>query len=69
MPGGERVETVVTGDRDPGYGSTSRMISESAICLIRDVSGAGGVWTPGGLMGEALRKRLEAHAGIRFVAN
>lgn len=69
MPGGERVEAVVSGDRDPGYGSTSRMIAESALCLLRDVQGPGGVWTPGAVMGEALRKRLEAHAGLRFIAN
>jgi hypothetical protein len=35
---------VVTGDRDPGYGSTSKMIAESALCLVRDVQGEG-VWT------------------------
>ena len=69
MPDGERIETVVTGDRDPGYGSTSRMIAEAALCLIRDADGAGGVWTPGALMGVSLRKRLEAHAGLRFIAN
>ena len=69
MPDGERIETVVTGDRDPGYGATSRMIAEAAICLIRDVAGDGGVWTPGALMAESLRKRLESNAGMQFVAN
>ena len=66
MPSGERVTAVVKGDKDPGYGSTSRMIAEAALCLIRDVEGAGGIWTPGALMAEPLRKRLEAHAGISF---
>lgn len=66
MPGGERLEVTVRGDRDPGYGSTSRMIAESALCLVRDVAGAGGIWTPGALMGAALRQRLEAHAGLSF---
>lgn len=42
---------VITGDRDPGYGSTSKMIAESALCLVRDVEGEGGIWTPGALMG------------------
>jgi short subunit dehydrogenase-like uncharacterized protein len=41
LPDGGRVEAVVTGDRDPGYGSTSKMIAESALCLVRDVQGEG----------------------------
>ena len=63
---GGRVEAVVTGDRDPGYGSTSKMIAESALCLVRDVQGEGGTWTPGALMGPALRKRLKERAGLTF---
>ncbi|MCX8474692.1 MAG: saccharopine dehydrogenase NADP-binding domain-containing protein [Sphingomonas sp.] len=66
MPDGERVTAVVKGDKDPGYGSTSKMIAESALCLLRDVQGAGGIWTAGALMPDALEKRLEAHAGISF---
>jgi short subunit dehydrogenase-like uncharacterized protein len=66
MPTGERLTAVVKGDRDPGYGSTSKMITESALCLIRDVQGEGGIWTPGALMAEPLKKRLEAHAGLSF---
>ena len=66
MPSGERVTATVKGDKDPGYGSTSKMISEAALCLLRDVEGAGGIWTPGALMAEPLRKRLEAHAGLTF---
>jgi short subunit dehydrogenase-like uncharacterized protein len=68
LPDGGRVEAVVTGDRDPGYGSTSRMIAESALCLVRDVQGEGGIWTPGALMGPALRKRLTERAGLTFSA-
>jgi len=64
----ERVECVVTGDRDPGYGSTSKMIAESALCLVQDVSGDGGIWTPGALMGAKLRERLIAKAGLTFRA-
>ncbi len=56
----------VNGDRDPGYGSTSKMIAESALCLIDDVAGDGGMWTAGALMPDALVKRLEAKAGITF---
>src|SRR6266851_4896381 len=68
LPDGGRVEAVVTGDRDPGYGSTSKMIAESALCLVRDVQGEGGTWTPGALMGPALRKRLKERAGLTFSA-
>ncbi|VXC41699.1 saccharopine dehydrogenase family protein [Sphingomonas sp. AX6] len=71
MANGDRVECVVTGDRDPGYGSTSKMIAEAAICLVRDVASEdkGGIWTAGALMAEPLKKRLEEHAGLTFVAN
>lgn len=66
MPSGERLTATVTGDRDPGYGSTSKMIAEAALCLLRDVDGTGGIWTPGALMAEPLKKRLEANAGLTF---
>jgi short subunit dehydrogenase-like uncharacterized protein len=65
---GGRVEVIVTGDRDPGYGSTSKMVAESALCLVWDVQGEGGIWTPGALMGSTLRKRLEERAGVTFSA-
>ena len=68
MPGGERIDAVVTGDRDPGYGSTSKMIAEAALCLVEDVEGDGGIWTPGALMGVPLRERLRAKAGLTFTA-
>ena len=66
---GRVLRAVVKGDKDPGYGSTSKMISESALCLARDVSRdetAGGVWTPGAALGAKLIARLEAHAGMKF---
>jgi short subunit dehydrogenase-like uncharacterized protein len=57
----------VKGDKDPGYGSTSKMIAESALCLVRDVPDApGGVTTPGAVMAESLIARLTAHAGLSF---
>lgn len=69
MSGGERIDAVVTGDRDPGYGSTSKMIAEAALCLVEDVAGAaGGIWTPGAIMGAPLRKRLIDKAGLTFTA-
>ncbi|MEN3748829.1 saccharopine dehydrogenase NADP-binding domain-containing protein [Sphingomonas sp. HF-S3] len=67
MPDGRRVTASVKGDRDPGYGSTSKMIAEAALCLARDVPDAkGGIWTPGALMAEPLKARLEANAGLSF---
>jgi len=68
MADGTRIDAVVTGDRDPGYGSTSKMIAESALCLVQDVKGAGGIWTPGAIMGPQLRKRLIEKAGLTFTA-
>jgi short subunit dehydrogenase-like uncharacterized protein len=64
---GEKIRTHCKGDKDPGYGSTSKMIAESAICLVRDaMETKGGVWTPAAAMGAPLLKRLEAHAGLSF---
>jgi short subunit dehydrogenase-like uncharacterized protein len=57
----------VHGDRDPGYGSTSKMISEAAICLLQDAPETpGGIWTPASSMGQKLIDRLQAHAGLTF---
>jgi short subunit dehydrogenase-like uncharacterized protein len=66
-PDGKQVRVAVKGDRDPGYGSTSKMISECAICLLRDAPEVpGGIWTPGAAMGDRLIKRLVDHAGLTF---
>ena len=65
--GGRQVRVAVRGDRDPGYGSTSKMIAECAICLLRDTPQVpGGIWTPGAAMGDKLIKRLVDHAGLTF---
>jgi short subunit dehydrogenase-like uncharacterized protein len=64
---GKTVNVAVTGDRDPGYGSTSKMIAESALCLLNEAKDAkGGIWTAGAVMGPALRARLAANAGLTF---
>ena len=64
---GETVEARVTGDMDPGYGSTSKMITESAICLVQDCPNLkGGIYTPAPAMGEKLIKRLTDKAGLTF---
>jgi short subunit dehydrogenase-like uncharacterized protein len=66
-PDGRQARAVVTGDRDPGYGSTSKMISECAICLLRDTPDVpAGIWTPGAAMREALVRRLVDNAGLTF---
>jgi short subunit dehydrogenase-like uncharacterized protein len=66
-PDGPQVRVAVRGDRDPGYGSTSKMIAECAICLLRDTPEVpGGIWTPGAAMGDRLIKRLVDHAGLTF---
>ena len=57
----------VCGDRDPGYGSTSKMLSETAICLACDeVETKGGVWTPASALSEKLISRLQTKAGVTF---
>ncbi|URW75410.1 saccharopine dehydrogenase NADP-binding domain-containing protein [Sphingomonas donggukensis] len=65
-PDGRSLTATVTGDRDPGYGSTSKMIAEAAICLVKDVQGDGGIWTAGALMAAPLVARLKANAGLTF---
>lgn len=64
---GHTVRVGVTGDRDPGYGSTSKMIAESAVCLLQDATDTkGGIWTPASAMGTKLIARLTANAGLTF---
>jgi short subunit dehydrogenase-like uncharacterized protein len=66
-PDGHQIRVAVRGDRDPGYGSTSKMISECAICLLRDTPAVpAGIWTPGAAMGNRLIERLVDHAGLIF---
>ena len=62
---GTTVRASVQGDRDPGYGSTSKMLAETGIALLEN-KGEGGVWTPGALLGDALIGRLTANAGLTF---
>lgn len=64
---GDILQVRVIGDRDPGYGSTSKMLAESAVCLAKDPrSTGGGLWTPASAMGSVLRERLIKNAGLRF---
>jgi short subunit dehydrogenase-like uncharacterized protein len=64
---GESVRISVYGDMDPGYGSTSKMIAESAISLLKTPSdSSGGVLTPASAMGSNLVERLQKNAGLTF---
>jgi short subunit dehydrogenase-like uncharacterized protein len=60
-----RVE--VKGDKDPGYGSTAKMIAESALALAQDeLTIGGGFWTPASALGDSLLRRLPQSAGVTF---
>lgn len=67
-PQGEKIEVKVTGDRDPGYGSTAKMLGQAAYSLAFDVNenAAGGFWTPATLLGDKLIERLISDAGLTF---
>ncbi len=63
--GGTRVVTQVSGG-DPGYGETSKMLAESALCLAFDDNPeTSGQVTTATAMGEKLTERLIS-AGLRF---
>ncbi|MBF5014424.1 saccharopine dehydrogenase family protein [Burkholderia pseudomultivorans] len=70
---GRTIRAKVTGDRDPGYGSTGRMLGQAAISLAQDlvedgvkVGRPGGFWTPATIFDERFVERLARHAGVRF---
>src|SRR3989344_828723 len=64
---GNSLRVGVKGDRDPGYGSTSKMISEAAVCLLQDATTTpGGIWTTAPALGDKLIARLQANAGLSF---
>ncbi len=64
---GDTISAKVKGDRDPGYGSTSKMLGEAAVCLAKDeLSDVSGVITPAVAMGDALLERLIANSGLSF---
>ena len=64
---GHSLRVGVKGDRDPGYGSTSKMIAEAAVCLLQDAASTpGGIWTTAPALGDKLIARLQANAGLTF---
>ncbi|HEX4339211.1 MAG TPA: saccharopine dehydrogenase NADP-binding domain-containing protein [Polyangiaceae bacterium] len=65
--GGKTIKTRVKGG-DPGYGETSKMLAESAMCLALDRAALperAGVLTPAEAMGDLLLERL-TRAGLEF---
>jgi len=67
---GQTITVRVRGDRDPGYGSTSKILGECGVCLALDeLPVAGGFWTPASAMGDALLQRLPASAGLTFAVD
>ena len=66
---GRGIRTRVTGDRDPGYGSTAKMLGQAGAYLALEVPRAktpGGFWTPATIFGDGLIERLTAHSGLTF---
>jgi len=66
---GRQIRTKVTGDRDPGYGSTGKMLGQAAACLALDIDKGvtpGGFWTPATIFGDRLLQRLVDHSGLTF---
>ena len=66
---GQSLKVRVSGDRDPGYGSTAKMVSQAGLCLAQDVlktDKPGGFYTPAALFGERLIERLQRRAGLTF---
>ena len=64
---GQTISASVQGDMDPGYGSTSKMITEAAVCLLENPGAAsGGIWTPASALGSLLIDRLQQNAGLSF---
>ena len=63
---GRKLTGSVQGDADPGYGSTSKMMAEAALCLEALPREKGGCYTPAALLGEPLVKALQEHAGLTF---
>ena len=67
LPDGSVIRARTTGDQDPGYGSTRKMLSECAVCLAKDdLEAKGGSWMPAAVMARPLIKRLRNNAGLTF---
>ncbi|MEM7077221.1 MAG: saccharopine dehydrogenase NADP-binding domain-containing protein [Pseudomonadota bacterium] len=64
---GAKLGVKVSGKGDPGYGSTSKMLAETAACLAQDEpSVGGGFWTSASALGDKLVERLSSNADVSF---
>lgn len=70
---GQKLRIKVTGDRDPGYGSTGKMLGQAALSLALDhykegqkTGRSGGFWTPASMFDDRFIHRLTEHAGLAF---
>lgn len=66
---GRKIRTRVTGDRDPGYGSTAKMLAQAGLSLAFDVDRSqqgGGFWTTATVFDQRFIERLESRAGLKF---
>ncbi|MBE9031236.1 saccharopine dehydrogenase NADP-binding domain-containing protein [filamentous cyanobacterium LEGE 11480] len=64
---GQTIQVKLTGDRDPGYGSTAKILGQAGLCLSKDLPKSlkgGGFWTPASIFGEILIQRLVKDAGL-----
>jgi short subunit dehydrogenase-like uncharacterized protein len=68
-PDGKAIRAKVTGDADPGYGSTSKILGQVCARLALNTGKQekpGGFWTPATIFGDSLLGPLKAHAGMTF---
>ncbi|MGD1937925.1 MAG: saccharopine dehydrogenase family protein [Cyanophyceae cyanobacterium] len=63
---GKTITVKVTGDRDPGYGSTAKILAQAGLCLANNEEKTGGFWTPATAFGTILISRLTQYAGLTF---
>ncbi|MBE9060463.1 trans-acting enoyl reductase family protein [cf. Phormidesmis sp. LEGE 11477] len=66
---GKTIEVKVLGDRDPGYGSTAKILGQAGLCMAQDFAKSdkpGGFWTPASMFGNRLIERLVKAAGLTF---
>ena len=69
-PDGHSAKAVISGKGDPGYGATSKMLGEVALCLLNDHEkqpSNGGILTPATAMGNSLVERLDAADNGEFM--